>query len=539
MFGTKSNSVSKFLVLAAVIFSAFSIAAVAQPDGSAIGKATQSPQVRMRWQDFSNGPEGQKRLASLLKAITKMKSLDQSPKDSADYRRSWQYWANIHGYYGAGSPDGTVESAVKQLKDDLGMGQYESFYKSITNQSAPDATALAVWAQCQHSYTDDANKVIQAPNFFGWHRMYLYYFERVLRWAAEDDTLRLPYWDYTNPQQVKLPQEFRNPKNSGIPNPLYNELRDAGINKGRVTLDPNATNIDSLLGKPDFLDFELNVEYINHSVHGYVHCTVGPDCPVADMGDVPVAANDPVFYSHHANIDRLWACWQKLHPTPAGVWQNAQFSFVDETGAMQTKPIKEFLDSVPLGYVYDNVDECARQKSPLVEMVVPAQMKSTLLGKTERPIPIDKPKIMLDISVPPTKLHGFLAEGGKIDLVLRDITADSHPGVMFNVYVAHRATAVTRKYAGTISWFGAFSHHGKPSPIEKTVRFEVTNQLRELENRSGDQLTIIVQATQGRVPSEGGPTEEFLQVAADKAFRPEAKLKIGVIELLAVVAPKD
>jgi hypothetical protein len=52
----------------------------------------------MSWQDFISGPEGAKRLASLQKAVQKMKSLDSSPKDSADYRRSWQYWANIHGY---------------------------------------------------------------------------------------------------------------------------------------------------------------------------------------------------------------------------------------------------------------------------------------------------------------------------------------------------------------------------------------------------------------------------------------------------------
>jgi Common central domain of tyrosinase len=58
------------------------------------------------------------------------------------------------------------------------------YYQGITDQSAPDATAQAIWATCQHSGDT------QALNFFGWHRMYLYYFERVLRWAAADDTLR-------------------------------------------------------------------------------------------------------------------------------------------------------------------------------------------------------------------------------------------------------------------------------------------------------------------------------------------------------------
>ena len=30
------------------------------------------------------------------------------------------------------------------------------------------------------------------------------------------------------------------------------------------------------------------------------------------MGAVPVAALDPVFYLHHANIDRLYDCWLQV-----------------------------------------------------------------------------------------------------------------------------------------------------------------------------------------------------------------------------------
>ena len=34
------------------------------------------------------------------------------------------------------------------------------------------------------------------------------------------------------------------------------------------------------------------------------------------MGSVPTAAYDPIFYLHHANVDRLWADWQAAHPGP-------------------------------------------------------------------------------------------------------------------------------------------------------------------------------------------------------------------------------
>src|SRR5258708_40173445 len=175
--------------------------------------------------------------------------------------------------------------------------------------------------------------------------MYLYYFERVVRWAAQDETLTLPYWDYTDPAQEELADEFRDTRS-----PLFDKRREANMNSGSKQLTSLRTNVDQLLTNPDYLAYEFKIEL---GIHGYVHCTVGLTCPVAHMGDVPVAGNDPIFYHHHANIDRLWACWQHMHPTPAGAWQNQQFSFVDETGALVTKPVKGFISTTALGYKYE------------------------------------------------------------------------------------------------------------------------------------------------------------------------------------------
>src|SRR5580692_9207552 len=193
-----------------------------KPDGSS------APQIRMRWQDFIGGTDGAKRLASLQTAIAKMRSLDKSPHNSTDYRRSWEYWANIHGYYGSKSPDGTIADQKKYLSDH-GMASYLSDYKGVVDQSAPDAIAEKIWATCEHSGNT------QALNFFGWHRMYLYYFERVLRWAAGDDTLRLPYWDYTDPVHESLPAEFQSKTSA-----LYDSRRDPGLNTGASQLNSNS-----------------------------------------------------------------------------------------------------------------------------------------------------------------------------------------------------------------------------------------------------------------------------------------------------------
>jgi hypothetical protein len=101
------------------------------------------PQVRMNWQTFISGPGGAARLASLKKAVLKMKSLDSAPPTSADFRRSWKYWANIHGYYGPQSMDGTVAQQVAYLNAN-GMGSYVSYYSGITDQTPPDQVAKTV-----------------------------------------------------------------------------------------------------------------------------------------------------------------------------------------------------------------------------------------------------------------------------------------------------------------------------------------------------------------------------------------------------------
>lgn len=490
--------------------------------------AAQAPQVRMRWQDFVAGPDGAKRLASLQAAIKKMKSLDGSAPASADYRRSWQYWANIHGYYGPTSPDGTVAQQIQYLQQN-GMGKYVSYYQGIDDQTAPDAVAKQVWATCQHS----GGPGQQAVNFFGWHRMYLYYFERVLRWAANDATLRLPYWDYTDPTQLALPAEFR--QTGGVD---YDAKRNPGMNAGTASLRSGSTNVNALLRNPDYFKYELGIE---QGVHGYVHCTVGPTCPVAHMGDVPLAGNDPVFYHHHANIDRLWSCWQNLYGTPKGSWQDQKFSFVDETGALQTKPVSFVVDTSALGYVYDNSKECARPSATTLAAAPPRAGGARALVHKSPAVPVTQAQTVVDLDIPPQRLATAVAgldRAAPVELVLRDVTAESHPGVLFDVFLAKKGALSERQHVGTISWFGAFRHHGKTGSEQRTFEYDVTDALRALggDALQATGLSVIIEATEGRDSSDAAEAATLKARAAD-AFKAGAKLRIGSIELQAAPLP--
>ncbi|MEZ5289441.1 MAG: tyrosinase family protein [Vicinamibacterales bacterium] len=155
-----------------------------------------------------------------------------------------------------------------------------------------------------------------APGFFTWHRAYLLAFEDALRRVGCHVTL--PYWDWSSGPSTGVPAACRqstyvNRAGATVANPLYSGPRAAGGQTARradidtTAYDDLATSAQAALGAATFTSFQSQV----NGVHGGVHVRTG-----GDMGNVPTAAYDPIFFLHHANVDRLWASWQAAHPGP-------------------------------------------------------------------------------------------------------------------------------------------------------------------------------------------------------------------------------
>ncbi|KAH7378447.1 hypothetical protein DE146DRAFT_320127 [Phaeosphaeria sp. MPI-PUGE-AT-0046c] len=99
-------------------------------------------------------------------------------------------------------------------------------------------------------------------------------------------------------------------------------------------------------------------------MHGAGHYSIG-----GDAGDLYSSPNDPVFFMHHAMLDRVWWIWQALHPnqarTIAGtitignrppsrdatVEDVVQMNYLDIEAA-KIKDLLGSLDGNPLCYVY-------------------------------------------------------------------------------------------------------------------------------------------------------------------------------------------
>ncbi|MEY2661656.1 MAG: hypothetical protein RLZZ123_2828 [Pseudomonadota bacterium] len=477
--------------------------------------AQAEPAIRQSWQAFSQDPQ---KVQSLRDAVARMKSLNASDPKGVAYRQSWTYWANIHGYFGPESPFGTVAQNTQSLPE-----REAAYFKGIVDMTPPDDVARQVWAQCQHG----------TPWFFAWHRLYLFYFEKQLQLASGNPDLRLPYWDYTNPAQLKMPPEFTQPTYVDAggkvqSNPLYEPRRAPGWANANHALKSQSTDIDSALSEHEqFEDYQDDIE---NGVHGYIHCSVAVNCPVADMGAVPYSSNDPIFWIHHANIDRLWSCWRQMpgHQNPMDdAFVNQPFTFVDASGMAVTNLVGDLFKGQLIDYQYEQEMACARSPAltvakPAAPGAAPAKTATTRnLLRMSEPLSITQNDTTVKLTPSADAMNGGQIETGGLSLavkpgrarlVLRGIRFEDHPGTMFHIYLKPSGAETPKVHVGTLSFFvlpravsaanaanaasGSHEHAHPSKPMNRT--FDVTQALQQFAAQQQDQISVVIEAGNGR-----------------------------------------
>lgn len=144
-----------------------------------------------------------------------------------------------------------------------------------------------------HSWGVHSMAGMRGRNFLAWHRWFLREFERRLQ--QEDPEVTVPYWDWITYRQ--LPRALNKPE----------ELRRWRlIRQFEPEFLPTRGEVTAVMRRKKFGPFQTRLEYL----HGPVHIAVGGEA--GQMSTVRSPA-DPLFWLHHANIDRLWAQWQQRH----------------------------------------------------------------------------------------------------------------------------------------------------------------------------------------------------------------------------------
>ena len=74
------------------------------------------------------------------------------------------------------------------------------------------------------------------------------------------------------------------------------------------------------------------------------------------MAEFSTVGGDPLFYLHHANMDRLWESWNRLgnsNPTDPQ-YLNRTFAFGDRSGTRVDLPVSAADRTAQFGYEYDS-----------------------------------------------------------------------------------------------------------------------------------------------------------------------------------------
>ena len=194
--------------------------------------------------------------------------------------------------------------------------------------------------------------------FLPWHRAYLFFFERIARKVLDDDDFALPYWDLTDPGKRALPEPFLKPADAS--NVLYSSERKPEVNAGQPIdfqhVGHSPLNADAL-DQESYTATDVTQGLcmaLDKGVHASVHVLVGNN---HGMGAVQWAANDPIFWLLHSDMDRLWESWLRSGRTnPASNdWLDAEFVFADESGRRVATRVRDFIDIEELGYRYDRL----------------------------------------------------------------------------------------------------------------------------------------------------------------------------------------
>jgi tyrosinase len=311
--------------------------------------------------------------------------------------------------------------------------------------------ALTAWNTCQHwQYW-----------FYPWHRMYLYWFERIVRSKSGMSSWALPFWDYrTTPAGSSqadaiasrriLPELFRLPADEAT-NPLYTTHRKTAVNDGTNWLAVTTVDPALALSQMDFTGPSVNfggnpgsIGKLELKPHNGVHSAIG-----GWMGDPRTAAQDPIFWLHHANIDRYWNVWLaqggRANPVNDATWRNKKFTFFREDGTSVEMTACDILNaSAQLHYTYQGETAQVMSQCPPVIKFPPIRF-------TRRPIriPIPEPRMVISEAQPVTRLmdlkgvaqavmnevRSAIASKDKDIILTFGVEADTQPGVIFEVWV--------------------------------------------------------------------------------------------------------
>ncbi|KAL5639188.1 hypothetical protein ACGC1H_006638 [Rhizoctonia solani] len=266
----------------------------------------------------------------------------------------------------------------------LSQGQRDKFHKAI--KCLQDKPSTFDVEESKNLFDDfgyvhyTINRTIHhVASFFPWHRYFIILREQALSECGYSDPM--PYWDWTLDSTIEHFQNsemFDNEKGFGgngtgktdwvdgscvedgpyaglqvnYPEPhcLTRRFNFTGSPVGNWT----KSVLNEIMQYPDYINFWNNTERMPHD---NLHRTIGGDMRRQ------YSPNEPLFFLHHAQVDRLWTIWQGRNETRLRDYggNTVQEVTVDTASLRDTlftlgyapeRDVKEFMDTKSNGLCY-------------------------------------------------------------------------------------------------------------------------------------------------------------------------------------------
>ena len=386
------------------------------------------------------------------------------------------------------APELRIRSEINSLAaDDRNLQTYRAAVTAMQALPASDPRSWQAQATIHLEHCPHGNWY-----FLPWHRAYLHRFEEICRELTGNDDFALPYWNWT--ENPRLPAAVW-----GNNNPLFHANRFA---TQQSTARPEMVGpdiINEVLAETNFELFASQPaagqrdisEYglLEGSPHNHIHGLVGGDMQTF------MSPLDPVFWMHHANIDRIWARWNFAgNPNTGSVrWRNFIFAdnFVDRNGNPVNIRISETEDLRELGYTYDDVpsftptDFSATFRPPERD---PVSYSTTNLkpAAVNRPLTVSvrKDDELIREATQPDTLG--LARPRRVFAVIGDIDAPKNEQIIVRVFLNYSGLSSSTPvddphYAGSFAFFASeHAMHGG-SHHKPTFSIGITDTIKRLE----------------------------------------------------------
>lgn len=400
------------------------------------------------------------------------------------------------------------------------LQHYADAVASMKEREPADSTSWAYQAAIHGTHSSPLSLQNQCEHeswfFFPWHRIYLYFFEEIVRKAVVDNggpaDWTLPYWNYgLGGEHAALPEPFRLPDNGS--NPLYVGSRNPYYNSGGalpnlLTAEEDSLKLRQFFGNAMFGGggratfeprFSGHMGLPEGSPHGAVHVQVA-----GLMRDPEEAAQDPIFWLHHCNIDRIWAVWNEgkegENPNEGG-WLSQRFEFFDAAGNPAGKSCQEVTSTQLLDYTYDpspagaTVAEVSPpQPTPPPGAEPPSEPK--FVGITDEPEPLTGESSEVQVEIEAGAQGEVLEAADPEDprhlyLNVEEIRGEKTPGTVYAMYLNLPDDPVSadydQRYVGNLAFFGierTTNPVGDEAPHPMRISVEVSDVVRRLRDET-------------------------------------------------------